>query len=57
MFKENKLGIAIQSNTKIVDCLVFSINLKNLTCKPYYKSDNKILYIRKDSNQPFNILK
>ena len=46
-----------QCNMKIVNYLHGSLNLNNFNYKPYHKSDNKVLYIQKDSNYPPSILK
>ena len=42
---------------KIVHYLDLSLNLNNSNYKRYQKPDNEILYIHKDSNHPFSILK
>ena len=57
IFKENKLDIVIQCDTKIVNYLDVSPNLNNSNYKSYQKPNNEILYIHKDSNHPPSILK
>ena len=42
---------------KIVNYLNVSLKLNNSNYKSYHKTDNKILYIHKDLNQPPSILK
>ena len=42
---------------KIVNYLDVSLNLNNSNYNPYYKPDNEILYINKDSNHSSIILK
>ena len=44
MFKENKLDIVIQCNMKIINHLDVSLNLNNLSYKPYRKPYNGIIY-------------
>ena len=48
IFKENKLGIVIKCNTKLVNYLDVALNLNNSNYKPYHKPNNEILYIHKD---------
>ena len=55
MFKENKLNIVIRCNMKIGNYSDVSLNLNNSNYQPYYKHDNEILYIHKDSDQPPSI--
>ena len=56
IFKENKLDIVIKCNMKLVNYLDVKLNLNNSNYKPYHKPGNEILYIHKDSNNPFSIL-
>ena len=57
LFKKYGLEIIIECNKKVVDYLGVTFNLKDGTCKPYHKPDNKIAYINVQSNHPANIIK
>ena len=48
IFKENKLGIVIKCNMKLVNYLDVALNLNNSNYKPYHKPNNEILYTHKD---------
>ena len=51
-FRENDLNIVIKCNLKIVDYLDVTLNLLNNTYKPFFKPNNEINYIHKESNHP-----
>ena len=57
LFKENVLDIIIQRNLKTVNYLHVTLNLKNLTYRPYYKKNNQIKYINTESNHSPSIIK
>ena len=57
LFKDNQLNITIQCNLKIVNYLDVTFNLSNATYRPFCKTNNKITYIHKESNQPPCILR
>ena len=52
IFRENDLNIVIKCNLKIVDYLDVTLNLLNNTYKPFFKPNNEINYIHKESNHP-----
>ena len=57
IFRENDLNIVIKCNLKTVDYLDVTLNLLNNTYKPFFKPNNEINYIHKESNHPPSIIK
>ena len=58
IFKETGLRITIQANLKVVNFLDITLNLNNGKYYPYRKSNDKPVYIHKQStNHPPNIIK
>ena len=57
LLKKDDPKITTESNQKIANYLHVTLNLKDDTFKPYYKSDNKIQYIRIEFNHPPNLIK
>ena len=49
--------IDIETNLRIVDFLDITFNLNNSTFKAYKKTNDSLLYIKKSSNHPLQILK
>ena len=56
-FKDFGLKIVAESNLRIVNYLDVTLNLSNSSIKPYYKPDDIIQYINKESNHPPCIIK
>ena len=56
IFRENKLKITIQCNSKIVDCLDVTFNLTDLSYRPFNKTNNEISYIHKQASHPPSII-
>ena len=56
-FKDVGFLIDIETNLKIVDFLDITFNLNNGTFKPYKKPNDSLLYIKKSSNHPPQIIK
>ena len=54
-FKDFGLEIVAESNLKIVDYQDVTLNLNNVSFKPYHKPDDIIQYINKESNHPPSI--
>ena len=57
IFTNNNLKITIEANTKTVDFLDITMDLRDETYKPYMKPNNTPLYVHSKSNHPPNILK
>lgn len=57
IFKSNDLKIKIEANKKVVNFLDVTFNLTNGTYKPYMKTNNKLLYVHKQSNHPPSLIK
>ena len=57
LFKDNHLDITIQCNLKIVNYLEVTFNLSNNMDQRFCKTNNKIIYIHKESNHPLSILR
>ena len=57
IFKEKKLDVIIECNTKIVNYLDVTFNLNNGTYKPYKKPNDEMKYIHVDSDHPPSIIK
>ena len=55
VFKDCGLSITIKCNLKSVDFLDVTFDLINDIYKPYYKPNNKPLYINKHSNHPLKL--
>ena len=55
-FEDFGLEIVAESNLKIVNYLDVTLNLNNGSFKPYYKPDDIIQYINKESNHPPSII-
>ena len=56
-FKDVGFLIDIETNLKIVDFLDITFNLNNSMSKPYKKPNDLLLYIKKSSNHPSQIIK
>ena len=56
-FKDVGFLIDIETNLKIVDFLDTTFNLNSGTFKPYKKPNDSLLYIKKSSNHPPQIIK
>ena len=56
IFKEIGFKIETKSNLEVVDFLDITFNLSNGTCKPYRKSNDKLLYINTSSNHSPKLL-
>ena len=57
IFKHNSLQITLEVNTKVVDFLDITLDVRTATYKPYKKPNSKIPYIHKQSNHPPSIIK
>ena len=57
LFKDCGFLIDIKTNLKIVNFHDITFNLKNGTFKPYKKSNNSLLYVKKSSNHLPQIIK
>ena len=57
IFKHNSLQITLEANTKVVDFLDITLDVRTATYKPYKKPNSKIPYIHKQSNHPPSIIK
>ena len=57
LFKDIGFNLEIETNLKEVDFLDVSFNLRNGTCRPYNKPNDKLLYIHSLSNHPPNVIK
>ena len=52
LLKPSRLEIITECNKKVVDYLDVTFSLKDGTCKPYQKTENKITDINVQSNLP-----
>ena len=52
LFKEYHFDITAESNQKIVFYLDITLNLKDVTFRPYYKPNDRIQYIHPESSHP-----
>ena len=57
LFKDSGFLIDIKTNLKIVNFLDITFNLNNGMSKPYKKPNDSLLYIKKSSNHPTQIIK
>ena len=55
--RKSIIKIFIETNSKVVGFLDITFNLHNGTYKPYKKQNNPLLYIKKSSNHPPQIIK
>ena len=55
LFKEYDLEITAESDQNIVNYLDVTLNLKDVTFRPYHKPNDQIQYIYTESNHPPNI--
>ena len=52
LFKENELDIVTQCKMKMINYIDVTLNLENLTYRPYQKENNQVKYINTESNHP-----
>ena len=56
-FKDIGFLIDVETNLKIIDFLDIALDLNKGTFKPYKKPNDSLLYIKKSSNHPLQIMK
>ena len=57
IFKDNQLSITIDANLKVVNFLDVTFDLNTGLYKPFMKTNDKPIYVNKNSNHPPSILK
>ena len=57
IFKDIGFLIDVETNLKIIDFLDIAFDLNKGTFKPYKKPNDSLLYIKKSSNHPLQIMK
>ena len=57
LFINHDLELKIQCDRKVVNFLDVTLNLENLTYRPYLKDNKKIIYVNTESNNPPSITK
>ena len=57
LFRKNNLKITVEVNMKVIDFLDITLDLAENTYKPFLKPNNTLLYVKRDSNHPPDILK
>ena len=57
LIREHELEFTIQCNRKVANFLNATLNLENSLYRPYPKDNNKIIYVKTESNHSPSIIK